>query len=243
MYVLEAFEKGVSCLCAKSGDGCLVELQNSTQVFCINGNTFNRASREGVRERETERLKMGVGMLPRFVAKLAGNLFGLGASGDFILTIIKKDETFGGAGFNLSAFNCLLLNKKPSNNQNMSEAEKIKKLLDEQVKSLKQKRMEVLSRVKSELDDIDRALRQLGHGESSGQSVGGGRGARRNKVDDQQIKSSLLSFMKPGEWFSAAELLKKAGIKAARFANFKASQKDFFKTQGAKRSMRYSLNG
>ena len=124
----------------------------------------------------------------------------------------------------------------------MSESEKIKKLLEEQVKSLKQKRVEVLSRVKSELDDIDRALRQLGHGEPSSSGVGSGSVTRRSKVDDQQIKNTLLSFMKPGESYSAAELLRKAGIKAPRFANFKAKHKDFFKTQGAKRSMRYFLN-
>jgi hypothetical protein len=48
--------------------------------------------------------------------------------------------------------------------------------------------------------------------------------------------------MKPGESYTAAEILKRADIKAPRFASFKAKQKDFFKTHGAKRSMRYSLN-
>jgi hypothetical protein len=124
----------------------------------------------------------------------------------------------------------------------MSESEKIKKLLDEQVKSLKQKREEVLSRVKGELDDIDRALKQLGFSAPSSDSSGGAKQKRRGKIEDDQIIALLRAFMKPGESYTAAEILKRADIKAPRFASFKAKQKDFFKTHGAKRSMRYSLN-
>jgi hypothetical protein len=124
----------------------------------------------------------------------------------------------------------------------MSESEKIKQLLDEQVKQLKRKREEVLSRVQSELDDIDRALRQLGHAVPSSLSLGSGKKKRGDKVDDAQIVDSLRSFMQPGQSYSAAEILEKANLKAPRFANFKAKQKDFLKTHGAKRSMRYSLN-
>jgi hypothetical protein len=125
----------------------------------------------------------------------------------------------------------------------MSESEKIKQLLDEQVKQLKRKREEVLSRVQSELDDIDRALRQLGHTVSPAQALGSGRKKRGDKVDDLQIIECLRSFMQHGATYSAAEILEKANIKPPRFANFKAKQKDFLKTHGAKRSMRYSLNG
>lgn len=125
----------------------------------------------------------------------------------------------------------------------MSEAEKIKKLLEEQVKTLKQKREEVLSRVKGELDDIDRALKQLGHSVPQSDSTGGAKLKRRGKMDDDQIIAAFRAFMKPGESYTAAELQKRADIKAPRFASFKTRQKDFFKTQGAKRSMRYSLNG
>ena len=124
----------------------------------------------------------------------------------------------------------------------MSESEKIKQLLDEQVKHLKHKREEVQSRVQSELDDIDEALRQLGHIVQPTAGSGMGKRKRRDKVEDEQIIEVLRSFMKPGQSYTAAEILKKADLKAPRFANFKAKQKDFLKTQGAKRSMKYSLN-
>ncbi len=124
----------------------------------------------------------------------------------------------------------------------MSESEKIKQLLEEQVKQLKAKREEVYSRVQNELDDIDRALSQLGHVVASSQSLAPVVKKRREKVDDAQIIASLRTFMKPGETYSSAEILKASNLKAARFANFKAKQKNFLKTHGAKRSMRYSLN-
>jgi hypothetical protein len=123
----------------------------------------------------------------------------------------------------------------------MSESEKIKQLLDEQVKNLKHKREEVLSRVQGELDDIDRALRQLGQLVPPSNAVGGGKRKRRDKVEDEQIMAKLRSFMKPGESYTAAQIIKEADLKAPRFANFKAKHKDFLKTHGAKRSMRYSL--
>jgi hypothetical protein len=126
--------------------------------------------------------------------------------------------------------------------KHMSEAEKIKKLLEEQVKTLKHKREEVLSRVRGELDDIDRALKQLGHAVPPSDSAGGGKQKRRGKVDDAQIMAVLRGFMKPGESYSASEIQKRADIKAPRFASFRTRQKDFLKTHGAKRSMRYSLN-
>jgi DNA-binding transcriptional MerR regulator len=124
----------------------------------------------------------------------------------------------------------------------MNESEKIKQLLDEQVKHLKHKREEVLSRVQSELDDIDRALRQLGHVVQPTHSLGAGKRKRRDKVEDEQIIAALQAFMKPGEAYTAAEILKAAHLNAPRFANFKVKHRDFLKTHGAKRSMKYSLN-
>jgi len=124
----------------------------------------------------------------------------------------------------------------------MSESEKIKQLLDEQVKHLKHKRDEVLSRVQNELDDIDRALRQLGQVAQPSHGLATGKRKRRDKVEDGQIIETLRSFMKPGESYTAAEILKQADLKGPRFANFKAKQRDFLKTHGAKRSMKYSLN-
>jgi hypothetical protein len=123
----------------------------------------------------------------------------------------------------------------------MSESEKIKQLLDEQVKQLKRKREEVLSKVQNELDDIDRALRQLGHSVPPSHSLSSGKKKRGEKVDDAQIIASLRSFMQPGQTYSAADILEKANLKAPRFANFKAKQKHILKSHGAKRSMRYSL--
>jgi hypothetical protein len=124
----------------------------------------------------------------------------------------------------------------------MTEAEKIKQLLDEQVNQLKQKREEVLAKVKSELDDIDAALRQLGEVVRPAQISGAGKKKKREKIDDKRIMELLRSFMQPGTSYSAAEILKKLDLKAGRFSSFKAGNKDFLKTQGAKRSMRYSLN-
>jgi len=100
----------------------------------------------------------------------------------------------------------------------------------------------VYSRVQNELDDIDRALSQLGHLVTSSQSLAPVVKKRREKVDDAQIIASLRTFMKPGETYSSAEILKASNLKAARFANFKSKNKHFLKTHGAKRSMRYSLN-
>ena len=122
---------------------------------------------------------------------------------------------------------------------NMSETEKIKLLIDEQISQLRHKRDEVLSRVKSELDDIDKALRHLGYDPS--QTTGSSKRRRRARVEDSQLKEIFRSFMKSGESFSAAQILEKADIKAPRFASFKAANRDFLKAHGAKRSMRYSL--
>lgn len=125
----------------------------------------------------------------------------------------------------------------------MSESEKIKQLIEEQVKQLLQKRAEVQAKVQGELDDIDRALRQLGHLPPTTQKGAVAKQKRGEKVADEQIVSALRAFMKPGESRSASEILSKLNIKAARFSAFKSSHKDFFITQGAKRSMRYSLRG
>ena len=130
----------------------------------------------------------------------------------------------------------------PNSSRLMSESEKIKQLLDEQVKYLKHKRVEVQSRVQTELDDIDEALRQLGHIVRPTAGPGAGKRKRLDKVEDEQIIEALRSFMEPGQSYTAAEILKNADLKAPRFANFKSKQKDFLKTHGAKRSMKYSLN-
>ncbi len=121
----------------------------------------------------------------------------------------------------------------------MSESEKIKLLIEEQVRQLKLKREEVLSKVQSELDDIDKALRHLGFEPS--QPSSSGKRKRRAKVDDAHLREVLRSFMSGGGTFSAAEILAKADVKAPRFASFKAANRDFLKSHGAKRSMRYSL--
>jgi hypothetical protein len=123
----------------------------------------------------------------------------------------------------------------------MSESEKIKQLLDEQVKHLKLKREEVQSRVQSELDDIDAALRQLGHLVPPASSTSPSKRKRRERVEDGQIIEALRSFMKPGQSYTAAEILRKADLKVPRFAVFKAKHKEFLKSHGAKRSMKYSL--
>jgi hypothetical protein len=125
----------------------------------------------------------------------------------------------------------------------MSESEKIKQLLHEQVKHLKLKREEVLSRVQGELDDIEAALRHLGQIMPASSSSGATKKKRRERVEDEQIVAALRSFMSPGQSYTAAEILKKADLKAPRFAAFKAKHKDFLKSHGAKRSMRYSLEG
>lgn len=124
----------------------------------------------------------------------------------------------------------------------MSESEKIKQLIDEQVKHLTQKRDQVLSKVQDELDDIDKALRQLGYNVPPGVSGSVNKKRRREKVDDKQIEALLRSFMQTGESFTAAEILSRLDIKAARFSAFKAAHKNLLKTHGAKRSMKYSLN-
>ena len=122
-----------------------------------------------------------------------------------------------------------------------SETEKIKHLIDGQIQHLVQKRKEVQSKVQVELDDIDRALRHLGYDVPGAHSSAPSKRRRRSKITDDQIKDILRSFMKPGSDYSGAQILEHADLKASRFANFKARQKDFLKTHGAKRAMRYSL--
>ncbi len=123
-----------------------------------------------------------------------------------------------------------------------SEETRMKHVIQSHVKELVEKRKEVLSKVQSELDDIDRALRHLGHEPSShGHSAGSGKQKRRAKITDSEIKALLHGFMKQGTFLSGAEILKHTGIKASRFANFKAGNKTFLVTQGAKRAMTYSL--
>jgi hypothetical protein len=124
----------------------------------------------------------------------------------------------------------------------MSESQKIKQLLDEQVKHLKAKRQEVQARIQTELDDIDEALRQLGHTVQPGSSPSSTKRRRRDRVEDAQILEILRSFMKPGQSYTAAEILKRADLRAPRFASFKAKHKDFLVSHGAKRSTKYSLN-
>ncbi len=123
----------------------------------------------------------------------------------------------------------------------LNEQSRIARVIELHIAELLQKRKEVESKVQSELDDIDRALRQLGYEGSTGHSGSSSRRKRRTKISDSEIKSLLNGFMKHGVYISGAEILKKTSLKASRFANFKAANKGFLVTQGAKRAMTYSL--
>jgi hypothetical protein len=122
-----------------------------------------------------------------------------------------------------------------------NEQSRIARVIESHIAELLQKRKEVESRVQSELDDIDRALRQLGHEGHGGNSGASSRRKRRTKITDAEIRVLLGGFMKHGVYISGAEILKKTSLKASRFANFKAANKGFLVTQGAKRAMTYSL--
>ena len=122
-----------------------------------------------------------------------------------------------------------------------SEENRIERVIESHIKELLAKRKEVLSKVQSELDDIDRALRHLGHETPSSHAAGSPRQKRRTKVSDAEIRSMIEGFVTRGHYVSGAEILKRTGIKASRFANFKAANKGFLVTQGAKRAMKYSL--
>ena len=122
-----------------------------------------------------------------------------------------------------------------------SEEIRIERVIETHIKELLSKRKEVLSKVQSELDDIDRALRHLGHEPASSHSAAAGKQKRRGKVTDADIKSMIQGFLTRGAYLSGAEILKRTGIKASRFANFKAANKGFLATQGAKRAMKYTL--
>ena len=124
----------------------------------------------------------------------------------------------------------------------LSEETRIEKVIEAHIKELLLKRREVLSKVQSELDDIDRALRHLGHEPSAlSSSAGSTRQRKRAKISDSDIKALLHTFMSHGVYMSGAEILKRAGIKASRFANFKAANKGFLASKGAKRAMTYTL--
>ncbi len=123
----------------------------------------------------------------------------------------------------------------------VSEENRIQQLIKAQVEHLLQKRKEVLSKVQTELDDIDRALSQLGHGVSKAHSSQGAKQKRRARISDAEIKSVLQGFMVHGTQYTGADILNKSGMKASRFANFKAANKGFLTTHGAKRAMTYSL--
>ena len=122
-----------------------------------------------------------------------------------------------------------------------SEESRIHQLIKAQVDQLLHKRKEVLSKVQTELDDIDRALHQLGYESSGAHSSHSPKQKRRARISDDEIKNLLKGFMHHGTHFSGADILKKTGIKASRFANFKAANKGFLKTHGPKRAMTYSL--
>jgi hypothetical protein len=122
-----------------------------------------------------------------------------------------------------------------------SEENRIERVIEAHIKELLAKRKEVLSKVQSELDDIDRALRHLGHEMSGGHSAAVSKQKRRSKVTDAELKEMIHGFLTHGSFMSGAEILKRTGIKASRFANFKAANKGFLVTQGAKRAMKYSL--
>ncbi|NBV86359.1 MAG: hypothetical protein EBS01_08895 [Verrucomicrobia bacterium] len=123
----------------------------------------------------------------------------------------------------------------------VSEENRIQQLIKAQVDQLLQKRKEVLSKVQTELDDIDRALRQLGHGAPKTHSTQASKQKRRTRISDEEIKNVLRGFMVHGTHYSGAEILKKSGMKPSRFANFKAANKGFLSTHGPKRAMTYSL--
>jgi hypothetical protein len=122
-----------------------------------------------------------------------------------------------------------------------SEEVRIERVIEAHIKELLAKRKEVLSKVQSELDDIDRALHHLGHEVPSGNASGAVKQKRRAKVSDADIKSMIHGFLTPGQYMSGSEILKRTGIKASRFANFKVANKGFLLTQGAKRAMKYAL--
>lgn len=130
---------------------------------------------------------------------------------------------------------------KHDNDSDQNEQSRIARVIESHINELLRKRKEVESKVQSELDDIDRALRQLGYESSGGHSGGTARRKRRTKITDSEIKSLLNGFMKQGVYISGAEILKKTSLKASRFANFKAANRTFLVTQGAKRAMTYSL--
>ena len=123
----------------------------------------------------------------------------------------------------------------------LNEQSRIARVIESHIDELLLKRKEVESKVQSELDDIDRALHQLGYQAHGGHSGASARRKRRSKITDTEIKSLLNGFMKHGVYISGAEILKKTSLKASRFANFKAANKGFLVTQGAKRAMTYSL--
>ena len=122
-----------------------------------------------------------------------------------------------------------------------SEENRIQQLIKAQVDQLLHKRKEVLSKVQTDLDDIDRALHQLGHEAPGSHSSHSPKHKRRARITDDEIKHLLKGFMHHGTQYSGADILKKTGIKASRFANFKAANKGFLKTHGAKRAMTYSV--
>ncbi|RFC43204.1 MAG: hypothetical protein DVB28_001626 [Verrucomicrobia bacterium] len=122
-----------------------------------------------------------------------------------------------------------------------SEENRIERVIQAHIKELLSKRKDVLSKVQSELDDIDRALRHLGHEPTGTPTGASGKQKRRAKVTDSEIKSMILGFLTHGEFVSGAEILKRTGIKASRFANFKVANKGFLASKGAKRAMKYSL--
>ena len=132
-------------------------------------------------------------------------------------------------------------NSDAHNGDHSSEENRIERVIETHIKDLLAKRKEVLSKVQSELDDIDRALRHLGHENTSGHSSASSKQKRRAKVTDGDIKAMIQSFMSPGQYMSGAEILKRTGMKASRFANFKVANKGYLVTQGAKRAMKYSL--
>ncbi len=128
------------------------------------------------------------------------------------------------------------------NGEHQSEEVRIEKVIDAHIKELLHKRKEVLSKVQSELDDIDRALRHLGHEPAPSHAAGAAhRQKRRSKISDADIKALIQGFMTPGEYYSGADILKRTGIKASRFANFKVANRGFLASKGAKRAMTYTL--
>ena len=105
-----------------------------------------------------------------------------------------------------------------------SEESRIHQLIKAQVDQLLHKRKEVLSKVQTELDDIDRALHQLGYESSGAHSSHSPKQKRRARISDDEIKNLLKGFMHHGTHFSGADILKKNWNQGLALRQFQGGQ-------------------